>query len=126
MWSPLLSIETALGAGYGPKEYGLGCPVGDVQLVALIHHSIVKSTPATRVDEVVGVMVGVGVGVLVAVIEGVIVGVTVGVLVTVTDGVGVIVRVGVMVGVGVRVGVTVTVGVGVTEGCGGLGAQLIR
>lgn len=104
MWSPPLSIETAFGAGYEPNEYGLGKYVGDVQLSAFIHHSIVKSTPGTRAD----VGVGVGVDVVTGVAVGVLVGVTVGVLV----GVGVIV--GVLVGVLVGVGDGVGVGVGST------------
>ena len=120
MWLPLFSIDTAFGAGNAPNENGLGWNVGDVQLVTLIHHSIVKSAPATCVDVDVGVIVGVGVTERVGVIDGV----TVGVFVVVTEGVGVTERVGVTLGVDVTVGVIVTDGVGVTEGCGGFGSHL--
>jgi hypothetical protein len=138
MWSPALSIETALGAGNEPNEYGLGKYVGLVQLSTFINHSIVKSRPGTKVDEVDGVgvivLVGVTVGVILAVGVTVLVGVTVGVEVAVAVGVGVGVLelVGVTVAVGVRVGVIVGVGVrvgdivGVGLGAAGLGAQLIK
>jgi hypothetical protein len=109
MWLPVFSIDTAFGAGNAPNENGLGWNVGDVQFVTLIHHSIVKSAPATCVEVALGVGVGggiVGVIVIVGVNDGVNDGVTV--IVGVIDGVFVI--------VGVIDGVIVIVIVGVGDG----------